>query len=133
MPGDRKGNNLYYKFQTFILGVFYIFLFQDFLSVYICQCCENIMKTSPALLRTGQKWLHTSLLSLKWSFTFKRALQQQGMLEKCKIFKMTATVFQSGNLQGNINLKINEVISYADGDFCPALPNSIAELFRGEF
>lgn len=36
-----------------------------------------------------------------------------------KIFKMTATVFQSGNLQGNINLKRNEVISYADGDFAP--------------
>lgn len=30
---------------------------------------------------------------------------------------MTATAFQSGNLQGNINLKRNEVISYADGDF----------------
>lgn len=34
-----------------------------------------------------------------------------------RFFKMTATVFQSGNLQGNISLKRNEVISYADGDF----------------
>lgn len=55
-------------------------------------------------------WKHTQKFSIH-SFIWNAALDLKGYFsnkarwKNITIFKMTATVFQSGNLQGNISLK----------------------------